>query len=243
MQDAGCRMQDAGCRRRNDCLPPAAFRLPMTQSIGIYGGTFDPVHHGHLILARDAMEQLNLARMIFVPAAISPHKLARSPDADGAHRLAMLRAATAGEERFAVDPCELGRAGPSYTVDTLLDLRRRLPPETALFYLIGEDNVPKLDTWHRIAELRALATFVVFRRADRPVAPILAGPGTDFPTLARRLDLSATEIRNRVAAGRSIRYFVPESVAAIIDREGLYRPTATITAAAPKETPPLPPNS
>ncbi len=197
----------------------------MTSSIGIYGGTFDPVHHGHLILARDAVELLGLDRLLFVPAAISPHKLAASPDADGAHRLAMLRAAIAGEERFAVDPCELERPGPSYTVDTLLDLRRRLPPGTALFYLIGEDNVPKLDTWHRAAELRALATFVVFRRTDRP-APGHAAAAAGFPVLERRVDLSATEIRNRVAAGRSIRYFIPESVAAIIDRERLYRPPA-----------------
>ena len=179
----------------------------MTSSIGIYGGTFDPVHHGHLLLARDAVEQLGLDRLIFVPAAVSPHKLAAVPGADGARRLAMLRAAVAGEERFAVDPCELERAGPSYTVDTLLDLRRRLPAGCALFYLLGEDNLSLLDTWHRAAELRALATFVVFRRASKPSAPAVGTEG--FPVLARRVDLSASEIRNRVAAGLSIRYFVP----------------------------------
>ena len=206
----------------------------MSQSIGLYGGTFDPVHHGHLLLARDAVEQLGLSRLIFIPAAVSPHKLATVPGADGARRLAMLRAAIAGEERFAVDPCELERPGPSFTVDTLLDVRRRLPAGTALFYLIGEDNVPKLHTWHRAGELTSLATFVVFRRTDLPDAE--AG----FPVLKRRVDLSATEIRNRVADGRSIRYFVPESVAAIIETEQLYRPTQPI---APKETLPSPPNS
>ena len=211
----------------------------MSQSIGIYGGTFDPVHHGHLILARDAVEQLGLSQIIFVPAAVSPHKLVSAPGADGARRLAMLRAAIAGEPRFAVDPCELERAGPSYTVDTLLDLRRRLPAGTALFYLIGEDNVPKLDTWHRAGELRSLATFVVFRRTDRPI-PDRPVAEADFPVLERRVDLSATEIRKRVAAGRSIRYLVPESVAAIIEAESLYRPIHSTTS---KETLPLPPNS
>ncbi len=97
------------------------------ERIGIYGGTFDPVHTGHLILARDAVERLDLARMIFVPAARSPHKLGRAPGAPGEVRLEMLRAAIAGESRFEVDPCELGRAGPSFTIDTIQALRARLP--------------------------------------------------------------------------------------------------------------------
>ena len=190
------------------------------ERIGIYGGTFDPVHTGHLILARDAVEQLGLSRMIFVPAAISPHKLGRSPGASGELRLAMLRAAIAGESIFEVDPCELGRAGPSYTVDTIRALRARLP-DAALHYLIGADNVPELHTWHRIDELRALVMFVVFhRRLPDALAP---KEEKSFPTLDRVLDLSSTEIRNRVASGRSIRYLVPESVAAVIDAHGLYR--------------------
>ncbi len=190
-----------------------------TERIGIYGGTFDPVHCGHLILARDAVELLGLSRMIFVPAGLSPHKLGRAPGAPGEVRLEMLRAAVAGETVFEVDPCELGRAGPSYTIDTIRTLRARLPG-AALHYLIGADNVPELHTWHRIDELRALVTFVVFRRRvfDAP-AP---APGA-FPSLDRVLDLSSTEIRNRVASGRSIRYLVPETVAAVIDAHGLYR--------------------
>ena len=189
------------------------------ERIGIYGGTFDPVHHGHLILARDAVEQLGLSRMIFVPAARSPHKLERAPGAPGEVRLEMLRAAVAGEDRFEVDPCELGRAGPSYTVDTILSLRGRLP-ESALHYLIGADNVPELHTWHRIDELRALVTFVVFHRRLPDASGPVAG---SLPELDRVLDLSSTEIRNRVASGRSIRYLVPELVAAVIDARGLYR--------------------
>ncbi len=189
------------------------------QRIGIYGGSFDPVHTGHLILARDAVEQLGLSRMIFVPAAVSPHKLGRAPGAPGSLRLEMLRAAVAGEPTFEVDPCELGRAGPSYSIDTILALRARLPG-AELSYLIGADNVRELHTWHRIDELRALVTFVVFHR-HVPAAP---APGTeDFPTLGRVLDLSSTEIRNRVASGLSIRYLVPERVEALIDAHALYR--------------------
>lgn len=188
------------------------------ENIGFYGGSFDPVHHGHLILARDAVEQLGLARLIFIPAAISPHKLARAPGAPGDWRLRMLQAAVAGESRFSVDPCELHRAGPSYTIDTVHALRARHPTGTTFFYLIGEDNVPLLHTWHRIDELRALVRFVVCRRhapASLPPAPV-AEPG--FPVLTRWVDISSTEIRNRVASGRQIRYLVPEAVGAKIGR-------------------------
>lgn len=197
------------------------------ERIGLYGGSFDPVHLGHLIVACDAVEQLGLSRMIFIPAAISPHKLAHAPGASAEDRLAMLRAAVEGEPAFSVDPCELGRAGPSYTVDTVRDLRARVPEGAQLFYLIGEDNVPKLDTWHRAEELRDLVQFVVCRRHAPWVAP---KPNTepapvvhDFPVAERWVDISSTEIRNRVAAGRSIRYLVPEGVRTMIDARKLYR--------------------
>ena len=218
----------------------------MAERIGIYGGTFDPVHTGHLLLGRDAVELLGLARLIFVPAAISPHKLDRSPNAPGELRLQMLHAAISGEDRFAVAGSELGRPGPSFTIDTILALRSFLPADCELFYLIGEDNVPKLHTWHRIDELRRLVQFVVFRRGEgrKPEAgsrkPEAVGGGEDFPILERRVDVSSTEIRLRVAAGRPIRYFVPEAVAAVIDAHGLYRPPTI-----PPEEGPVPskPNS
>ena len=155
------------------------------ERIGIYGGTFDPVHVGHLILARDAVETLGLARMIFVPAAVSPHKLGRAPGASGADRLAMLHAAVADEPAFEVDALELDRPGPSYTFDTVAALRARLP-DAQLHYLIGADNVPELHTWHRADELRALARFVVFgRRAPDGTAATAAGA---LPTLGRVVD-------------------------------------------------------
>ena len=207
----------------------------MADRIGIYGGTFDPVHTGHLLLGRDAVEQLNLSRLIFVPAAISPHKLEQEPGASGLMRLRMLTEAVAGEENFVVDAGELDRPGPSFTIDTLETLRSRLAADCEFFYLVGEDNLAKLHTWHRIDDLRRLATFVVFRRGGAAEA---TAPAHGFPTLERRVDVSSTEIRKRVAAGRSIRYFVPECVEAIIDAHNLYRPPTTTTQTGPALSPP-----
>lgn len=194
-------------------------------SIGLYGGSFDPVHLGHLLIARDTLEQFGLSRMIFLPAAISPHKLGREPGATGEDRLAMLRAAVAGEDRFMVDPCELGRTGPSYTVDTVRALRPRLPEGTRLLYLIGEDNVPALGTWHRIDELRTLVEFVVCRRHAPGGSTSTTTTAPGFPVVERWVDISSTEIRKRVAAGRSIRYLVPPGVEEIITARKLYRTT------------------
>lgn len=182
--------------------------------IGCYGGTFDPVHHGHLILARQAVEELNLDRLIFIPNAVSPHKItARSAPAD--LRLAMLRAAIRGEPRFEVDDTELRREGLSYAIDTMLELKERWP-EATLFYLIGEDNVGELHSWRRIEELRMLVQFVVLSRSgEKAVHP--------FVTLRRSIDISATEIRKRVAKGQSVRYLVPDTVIEIIDQNNLYK--------------------
>ena len=200
---------------------------PAPERIGLYGGSFDPIHTGHLIVARDAREQLGLARMIFLPAAISPHKLGRGPGAAGADRLAMLLAAVAGEAGFSVDPCELGRTGPSYTVDTIHDLRERLPG-AEFFYLIGEDNVAALETWHQVGVLRERVQFVVCRRhratvVEGTAAAVATEPPHGFPIVERWVDISSTEIRNRVAAGQSIRYLVPEGVREIIAARKLYR--------------------
>lgn len=203
----------------------------MSEAIGILGGTFDPVHHGHLLLARDAVEELGLARLIFVPAAVNPFKLGQAAGAPGELRLAMLRAATAGAAGFAVDDTELRRAGPSYTFDTVSEIQRR-EPDARLVCLIGADNVPGLPRWHRSAELRAMAEFIVFRRGTDHAANA-AGLRALTP---RRVDISATEIRNRVAAGRTIRYLVPEAVAEIITAHRLYQ-----THPPPGGSPPLPP--
>jgi nicotinate-nucleotide adenylyltransferase len=183
------------------------------KKIGIYGGTFDPIHHAHLILARDALERLGLDEIIFVPAAISPLKKT-APVASGELRLAMLRAATKGEPKFVVDDCELRRPPPSYTIDTIEKVRQG-NRRTAIYCLIGEDNVQTLTKWHRFDELEKMVRFVVLDRTGQP-------PTSSYPVIDRKIDISATEIRMRVASGRSIRYLVPPAVEEIIRREKLY---------------------
>jgi nicotinate-nucleotide adenylyltransferase len=182
--------------------------------LALYGGTFDPVHHGHLILARDALEQLAVDRVIFIPAGRSPHKLASSP-APAHLRRDMLAAAIAGEPRFGLDESELEAPGPSFTIDTVERLRRE-HPDAELLYLIGADNLRELHTWRRIDDLRRLVEFVVLGRGD-------TATGEHFRTLDRRIDISATHIRQRVARGDSIRYLVPEPVRSIIHEHHLYQ--------------------
>ena len=184
------------------------------KKIAIYGGTFDPVHHAHLILAREAIETLDLDKVILVPAAISPLKKA-APVASGEVRLAMLRAAIKGDPKFEVDECELQRPPPSYTIDTVEEIRRS-ECDASIYCLIGEDNVEQLPQWHRFAELVKLVQFVVLDRTGKQ-------PSHSFQLIHRRIDISATEIRRRVAQNESIRYLVPESVEQIINREKLYR--------------------
>ena len=184
------------------------------KKIGIYGGSFDPIHHGHLILALDALEKLQLETVIFVPAAISPHKLGREPTSP-AIRLEMLRAAIEGEALFSFDAMELERPPPSYAVETIEVLRQR-EPAAEFFFLIGEDNVARLSTWHRFPELSKMVQFVVLDRSGLRT-------GHPYPAIRRHLDISATDIRNRVASRRSIRYLVPRAVETIIRERQLYR--------------------
>jgi nicotinate-nucleotide adenylyltransferase len=184
------------------------------KKIAIYGGSFDPVHHAHLILAREAIETLDLDKVILVPAAISPLKKT-APVASGEVRLAMLRAAIKGEREFEVDECELLRPPPSYTIDSVEEIRRR-ESDAAIYCLIGEDNVEQLPRWHRFAELEKMVRFVVLDRTGKQ-------PSHSYELIHRRIDISATEIRRRVAQNKSIRYLVPESVEEIIQREELYR--------------------
>jgi nicotinate-nucleotide adenylyltransferase len=184
------------------------------RKIGIYGGTFDPIHHGHLILARDACETLDLAKMIFVPASSSPHKIDKTTAAPQI-RLEMVRKAIEDEPRFAADDCEVRRDPPSFTIDTVESIQRR-ETNAQLFYCIGEDNASALTSWHRFTELQKMVQFVVLDRRDFQSK-------TDYPVIRRHIDISATEIRKRVAEGRSIRYLVPRAVEEIICREQLYR--------------------
>ena len=183
--------------------------------LGFYGGTFDPIHHGHLILAREAVETLGLDRLYFIPSAVSPHKTALQT-APALLRAEMVRAAIENEPRFDMDDLELSRPGVSYTIDTLLALRERFGPDPQFFYLLGEDNVPSLASWRRIDELHHLATFVILCRSEHKT-PL------PYVTLQRRVDISSTEIRKRIANGQSIRYLVPDKVHDLIIQNSLYR--------------------
>jgi nicotinate-nucleotide adenylyltransferase len=194
----------------------ARFVNHPSMRIALYGGSFDPIHHGHLILAREALESLELDRVFFIPAAISPHKPGRPP-ASARLRAQMVAAAIADEPGFEMEECELFREGPSYSVETVEFFQARWP-DAELIYLIGYDNVAQLHTWRRIEDLQRIARFAVF---DRGHSDRLHG----MPTLSRRLDISATEIRERVARGASIRYLVPESVRLMIERHQLYKET------------------
>ena len=184
------------------------------QKIGLFGGSFDPIHHGHLILARDAMEQLGLAKVIFIPANISPHKLDQPP-APARARCEMVAAAIEDEPRFEMDCCDVDRQGVSFAIDTVLMMIQR-HPETDFYYFIGEDNLSALHTWKEIGELRRLAPFVVLARGGT-----LANSG--FQVVTRHIDISSTDIRNRIAASLPVRYLLPDKTCKIIQRHGLYR--------------------
>jgi nicotinate-nucleotide adenylyltransferase len=186
------------------------------RKIGIYGGTFDPIHHGHLILAREALETLGLEKVIFIPAAVSPLK--ESPAAPAKIRWSMLQAAVEGETGFTVDDCELLRPSPSYAIDTVEEIRKR-ESDAEIVYLIGEDHIVTLPRWHRVKELQTLVRFVVLERTDLETTH-------GYEVVPRKIDISATDIRKRVASGRSIRYLVPVEVEKIIRRENLYRENA-----------------
>jgi nicotinate-nucleotide adenylyltransferase len=183
------------------------------KKIAIYGGTFDPIHHGHLIVAREALERLGVEKVIFIPARMSPLRKT-APIAKDEIRLLMIQAAIENEPGFAVDDCELRRPSPSYTIDTVEQIRRRKADAT-IYCLIGEDNVDKLTKWRRFADLEKMVRFVVLDRSGQQ-------PHHAYPVIRRKIDISATEIRKRVATGRSIRYFVPSGVEEIIRRKKLY---------------------
>jgi len=190
------------------------------KKIGIYGGTFDPIHHGHLILSRQACEEHGFDQLIFVPAMLSPFKK-KAAEASAELRLEMLRAAIQSQEDFVADDCELKRPLPSYSIDTVLQIRER-DPNAELFWLIGADNVHSLGKWHRFDALENLVQFIVLDRGR-----VAEKTDHSYPVVRRNIDISATEIRNRVASGRSIRYLVPQAVEEIIRREKLYRESAT----------------
>ncbi len=189
--------------------------------LGVLGGTFDPPHVGHLLVAVDAFEALALDRLLFVPAAVPPYK-AHTVEASPEQRLQMLEATIGDDARFEVSRLELDRVGLSFTVDTLAALAIERPG-VSLFLLIGEDLATQIASWRNAARIAELASIVVLVRPTSVSASALESslPMTRLGT--RRIELSSTEIRDRVRAGRSIHGFVTDAVAAFIHAAGLYR--------------------
>jgi nicotinate-nucleotide adenylyltransferase len=189
--------------------------------LGVLGGTFDPPHVGHLLAASDASEALALDKLLFVPAKIPPYK-SGTVQASPEERLEMLALTIGDDRRFEASRLELERDGLSFTVDTLEELAEQIPG-VSLFMLIGEDLATQIASWRDAARIAELATIVVLARAtpERPSSLESALPMTRLST--RRIELSSTEIRERMRAGRSIRGFVTDAVAAFISANGLYR--------------------
>ncbi|MGH7895264.1 MAG: nicotinate-nucleotide adenylyltransferase [Candidatus Binatia bacterium] len=221
----------------------------MPGGIGILGGTFDPVHLAHLRVAEELFEAERLDELRFVPCAVPPHK-ARADVADAAHRLRMVELAIAGRPAFRAWDVELGRAGPSYSVDTLRALRGEVGADGRIVFALGRDAFEELHTWKEYATIFDLCDVVVLTRPPH-VTPLAS---TDFPVATREafgydppsaafrhvsghrvtllrvthLDISATDVRARVRTGRSIRYLVPDPVSAYVQAHGLYGPSRRI---------------
>lgn len=188
--------------------------------LGILGGSFDPPHVGHLLVASDAFEALALDRLIVVPAAVQPLKAGRA-SATAAQRLAMVRMLFGDDPRFVVDPVEIGREGLSYSVDTLATFAEQYA-DAERFLLVGADVLPSFPRWREPERIVRLARLTVLQRGDGPV-DLTGVPGSPLVLRTRRVDVSSTEIRERVRTGHSIHGFVPEAVAAFIEAERLYR--------------------
>lgn len=195
--------------------------------LGIFGGSFDPPHVGHLLAAGDACEQLALDRLVLVPAATQPLKAGRAV-ATAQQRLAMVRLLATDDPRFEVSAFEVEQGGLSFTVDTLAHFAR-LHPDAERFLLVGADVVETFAQWKNPERILELARPVLLERqqggADRSGPEGVPGPGglrvMRLPT--RRIDVSSTEVRERVRLGKPIRGFVTDDVAAFIARDGLYR--------------------
>ncbi len=217
--------------------------------IGIFGGTFDPIHLGHLILAETAFEQLKLDKLIFVPAKISPYKTDLPPAASAEHRMMMIQLAIAGREKWRLDSREIVREGPSFTIDTVRELQQEHEGST-FFLFIGEDQLQGLSGWKESEVLNQLVSFVVFSRTHLPSMPtetlndalaqglpsalLKAGASiknTNYQKkfsitpihLNRFVDISSTDIRERLAKNKNVDYLLSSTVHDYIKTHHLYK--------------------
>lgn len=200
----------------------------MAKRIGIMGGTFDPIHAGHLITAECVRAALGLTTVLFIPAAQPPHKQGRVVT-PAQHRYVMTQLAACSNPHFRVSDIELRRQGPSYTIDTVRELQQIYPADTVFYFIIGADAINELATWHEVDALLTLCHFVTATRqgSELNVTGLTArfgaaGMAHIHPVATPQLEISSTAIRERVRAGLSIRYLVPQAVREYIEKEGLY---------------------
>ena len=206
----------------------------MGERIGLFGGSYNPIHNGHLIVARSVLETLRLDRILILPSRTPPHKTEDTSLAPAADRAAMANLAIKDEPGFDFSDHDLTCEGPSYTLNTISHFRALAGPEAELFWIVGADSLLELHTWYRVSDLAASCRIVTAVRpgftpgqlpdlrrmldadtVDRLLADVLETPN---------IDISSTDIRRRVAEGKSIRYLVPEPVEAYIHKHGLYQP-------------------
>ena len=219
-------------KRQEQHTLESSSSLANTRSVGLLGGTFDPIHYGHLVIAEEVRTALNLAEMVFVPAGHPPHKPGRIVT-EARHRLTMLELAIASNPYFSISLVDLERPGPSYTVETLRLLRQQWGTRTAIHFVIGGDSLEDLLAWYDpTGILKQLAALVAVQRPGYEEAADYRDmlearlPGIKQRLIivqAPQLDISATDLRRRVAEGRPIKYQTPEAVEHYIIEHGLYQ--------------------
>src|SRR5574343_7881 len=194
----------------------------LSEPLGLFGGTFDPVHFGHLRLAEESIAHLGLGGVRWIPSGQPPHR--DKPQVTAGQRLEMVRLAPASNARFSLDPSEVESAAPSYTVHTLERLRRELGADKSLVLLVGADAFAGLASWHRWREIFALANVAVSHQSGFPVevSSLPHELATEFSE-RRQVDISATQIRKLLANQLSARYLLPDSVLDYIQTHSLYR--------------------
>ena len=189
------------------------------KKIGLLGGTFDPIHIGHLLMARAALEMLGLDQVIFIPSCVPPHK--KAPTLFSAKdRLKMVRLATKENPQFDVSDFEIKKGGKSYSVDTVRHFQKAAPASTKLFFIVGGDAIKEIDTWKDIDELKKMCSFV---SVNRPGYPREEAKYKYHAVTMNGIEMSSTEIRKRILQKKTIQYLVPDAVLGYIRKNNLYK--------------------